>query len=254
MPENPLQQPVPDDPVERVKVFARDLAYGATRGLWATMFKYTAQFHPQGWRKSWSSWGDEGNTGPALDEYIKAKWQQDPPSFRMLVSFGYLIETAEQSYQLTTDAFDLLQAPVTKPDVFVSYRRRESSSFALLVEARLRLADEHMKVFVDKEIEPGEDWALVLKDRVAAANVFICLIGPETFAEGSVVIDEVKWALAEKAKRPVYQIIPVWHNGFGGENDRLLGEYNAIRIKEESAEEYEVALLRLLNRLGYSNI
>jgi len=254
MPDNPLGQPAPSDPVERVKVFARDLAYGAAHSLWATTFQYNAQFHPQGWRKSWSSWGDEGDTGPALDDYIKSKWQQDPPSFRMLESFGYLISTAEQNYQLTPDAFDLLQVPVTKPDVFLSYRRRESSSFALLVEARLRLADEHMKVFVDKEIEPGAEWALVLKDRVAAANVFICLIGPETFAEGSVVIDEVEWALAEKAGRPAYQIIPMWHNGFGGENDRLLGDYNAIRIKEESAEAYEVALLRLLNRLGYSNI
>ncbi|MGQ9887990.1 MAG: hypothetical protein ACUVSX_05805 [Aggregatilineales bacterium] len=33
-----------------------------------------------------------------------------------------------------------------------------------------------------------------------------------------------------------------------------LGENNAILVKKESAEEYELALIKLLNRLGYSTI
>jgi hypothetical protein len=31
-----------------------------------------------------------------------------------------------------------------------------------------------------------------------------------------------------------------------------LANRNAIRLKEESAEEYELAMIKLLNRLGYS--
>ncbi len=32
--ENPLELPVPDDPIERVHALARDLAYGALHNEW----------------------------------------------------------------------------------------------------------------------------------------------------------------------------------------------------------------------------
>ena len=36
--DNPLEQPAPDDPIERVHAFARDLAWGAVNGKWGSSF------------------------------------------------------------------------------------------------------------------------------------------------------------------------------------------------------------------------
>jgi hypothetical protein len=97
-------------------------------------------------------------------------------------------------------------------------------------------------------IDPGAEWKALLEKTVRQSRYFIALIAPGTL-ESSYVRDEIEWAL----NTPDQIIIPFWHNGFthGADYPAALATRNAIRLKEESAEEYELAMIKLLNRMGY---
>lgn len=53
-------------------------------------------------------------------------------------------------------------------------------------------------------------------------------------------------------------MIPIWQPDFTGKGnfpahvERMVQQRNAIRITEESAEAYNSAVVKLLNRLGYA--
>lgn len=160
----------------------------------------------------------------------------------------FIPETTE--YMLTSKAFRLLEKPASPPDIFISYRRSTSSALGLLIVARLQ-AKGILNPFIDMNIDPGEQWHSLLEDTIKKSRYFISLIAPGSFSE--YVQKEIKWAM----ETPGCEVIPIWHNGYQGEDmpDHLkhfLEAKNAIIIKDESADEYNNAIVKLLNKLGYA--
>ena len=91
----------------------------------------------------------------------------------ILDTMGYLNET-----RLTNLAFALVRE---KPDIeiFISYRRAESSLLALYLKSRFIIAGSD--AFVDvNNLNLGDDWHSELEDRVKTSTDFICLVGPTT--------------------------------------------------------------------------
>jgi TIR domain len=246
MDDNPLEQPAPTNPLERIHTLARDLAYGAMNGLWSSKISLSFVARDEYW---WIS--TEGNE-VSISDYLETKWQNEQPSANVLMSFGYFSLLAEREsgtivYLLTEKAFGLLEKPTAPPTVFISYRRSQSSALGLLVVARLKAAGVP-NPFIDMVIDPGAEWHALLEKTVRGSRYFIALLAPGTL-ESTYVRQEIEWAL----NTPDQIIIPFWHNGFtpGADYPAGLETRNAIRLKEESAEEYELAMIKLLNRLGY---
>lgn len=246
---NPLEDPRPDDPIRSVHAFARDLAYGVSVGLSSTEFGIVR------FGSGASAWYSTEGGGDLI--FLEAKWQDKFPYPSLLVSFEYLeplgtyAEGGTELYRLTAKAFALLEQP-HPASIFISYRRGESSAFALLLLARFRSMGQ--EPFLDLNIEPGSEWHAQLEQEVKSREYFICLIGPSTL-ESEYVREEIAWALAAKAR-----IIPIWHNGFG---DAALTEMQAryadlagffgkqaIKVEQENPVTYEGAITQLLNRFG----
>jgi hypothetical protein len=227
------QRPLPNNPLERMRVLAKELAEGATLELWGThIYLFRGQINDE-----------------RVDPYIEQRWNNQYPFVDLLVSNGY-VETNGDWIRLTKTAFDLLEA-ADPSTIFISYRRKDSSAFALLVLARLKSAG--LDAFLDLTLEPGEEWHKGLQQRIQSRNYFILLLGKETLAS-TVVQKEITWAL-----QAGLGIIPIWHNGFSynasdwslsPELDRLLTNTHSIRVLEESALAYNNAIVELLNRFG----
>lgn len=242
--ENPLELPPPDDKLERVPAFARDLAYGAMQELWPNMFS--------GYQTNTKGLELRIRDEEALKALMEAKWQSDAPSHLLLATYGYLQEygRAERGridYVLTQKAFDLLAQPATPPSVFISYSRSQSSAFGLLIEARLKLAG-NPNPFIDKNLTPGEEWHDQLEQQIAGARYFICLIGSQTLAS-EYVRQELDWA-----QKYGCTIISICHSGgmIDGNAPQVLQSRHAIFVRGETALDYETAINQVLNALGYS--
>ncbi|MBK8136647.1 MAG: toll/interleukin-1 receptor domain-containing protein [Chloroflexi bacterium] len=264
--DNPLDTPrTPENFLHDVEDLARDLAYGATLGEWdaSVAVGHFAVNNYGFW------WAEDMMEKSALQEKFFQKWigprdgRLVSPGYDILEAFGYMTRVVAAGklssdehdkllYSLTRRAFDLLQKPAQAPHIFVSYRRRESSAFALLVEARLRLAGaDPDRIFIDKTIPGGVLWEQHIHSHAVACDALIVLIGPATLDEGSWVIREIEIVKAENARA---QIIPVCHNGVTIADPRvqsLLGPYNGTHVQEEKALEYEQAISFVLNALGY---
>ena len=238
--DNPFEQQVPNDMLERVRDFARDLAYGAATGLWHSQIRWQQLLYP-----------DISNISMVFAQYLGPKWKTDFPSEFLLLSFGYLKEYGNEAgysvYLLTDRAFELLERPSRPPDVFISYRRSESSAFGLLIEARLRLAG-NPNPFIDKNLVPGAEWNAQLKQQIQRSRYFIALIGKSTL-ESPYVIQEIEWAIESNCT-----LISVLHNGFRIDDSapEVLKTRHAIMVTAENALGYETAVNQLLNSLGYS--
>jgi len=245
--DNPQAQPLPQDPRQRVVKLARDLAQGALDGRWTSVIIVNTMRGIEEWMSAGDYHNDE-----ALDSYLETTWGEHRLTARLLMALGYLSILADRGegridYVITQKAFDLLNQPAAPPSVFISYRRNESSAFGLLL-ARLKLVGIE-NPFIDMNIDPGAEWHAHLKHTIRGSKFFVCLLGPQTL-DSEYVRKEIEWALDTEG----LTIIPIWHNGFQrGENyPQGLETKNAIRVKEESAEEYNVAVIRLLNILGYA--
>lgn len=255
--ENPLEQPAPEDQIEQVHVLARDLAYGVSVGLWGTTVKVSSTIK----RISWSVEGGE----VSAEEYFAQKWQEDWPSAKLLKSFGYfdlfreVRLGSEYDYILTQKAFELLEQPIATPQIFISYKRDESSPLALLIEARLRLADSNIRAFIDKDIPTQTRWEKYIMDQVRQAETVVCLIGPHTLAS-PFVQDEINLAIQTEKR-----LISILHHGYSFPDDaeqspdgssqiiEELKQWQSITVEQPpSAEKYEIAINRMLNDLGYT--
>ena len=267
--ENPLELPAPDDPIERVHTFARDLAYGAVNDLWSSIVIVAPTNKRESWNSDIQRFG--GQRDPFL-EYIEEKWAERFPRASLMMSFEYLdIYDAQKNhtkYYVTQKAFTLLEQPVTSPTIFVSYKRDQSSALSLLIESRIKIADSGIGVFIDKELAPGDQWHGRLEKEVRERRFFVCLLGPLSLGS-EYVRREIEWALDDAANSDKV-IIPICHNGYHFDAElaedqqkntteitalvERLRIHNAIVINPEGAEQYELAIIKLLNRLGYSNI
>ena len=245
---NPLEDPVPEDRVQRVRAFARDLAYGVAMGLCSP--EIGVMRYGGGQKDLYDPEGE--GIG-----FLWEKWQDDTmPFLSLLVAFGYFenlgtLTGNAELYRLTEKTFALLEQPAPT-SILISYRRGESSAFALLVLSRFKALG--LEPFLDMNIEPGDEWHARIQHEVTSREHFVSLIGPTTL-ESKYVRQEILWALDAGA-----QIIPIWHNGF--DDARLAGfqaqyselgayfEKQAIRVEQENAVAYVAAIIQLLNRFG----
>ena len=237
--ENTFERQAPTDTLERVHEFARDLAYGVTIGLWHSQVHWLKLLNP-----------DISKHSKIFAENLRPKWGRDFPSEYLLLSFGYFEifgSDTGSSYLLTQKAFQLLEKPSAPPSVFISYRRQDSSAFALLLEARLRLVG-NPNPFVDKNLIPGEEWNIQLKQQIETAKYFVVLVGNTTLSSPH-VLQEIEWA-----KQSNSTIISIWHQGaiMTDDTPEILKTRHAIRITPENALEYENAVNQLLNAMGYA--
>lgn len=251
MPTHPFDAPrQPANPMQDALDYAHDLAYGAITGEWGpviTSFRGSPNFL---------------ETERPLNLKFEEKWYGEAPypSLGLLESLGYLEQVPQaqpgqtQFWRIRRQAFDLLKAPFLPARVFISYRRRESSALALLVEARLRNAGVPIEgIFLDKNMTGGERWEARIFREIEQSDYFVCLLGPTTLAEGSWVAREIELL---RQIRPQATIIPVCHNGMRlSELPATLSSSNGYHIgkpqDEETALDYEMAVNFTLNAMGY---
>lgn len=249
------QYPLPRNPMGQIRLLAKELAGGATYQLWSFQIEARMQDinenDPTAQRLI--------PTNEAMRTYLQDRWDGFAtfPDIRLLERMGYLSEVASDrfsiTYMLTQAAFQLLE--VTEPDkIFISYKRSDSSAFALLVMTMLKNAG--LNPFLDLALVPGEDWSAGLKDRIESADYFVLLLGQNTL-DSHVVREEINWALdANKV------IVPIWHSGFVYQSgqwddiplklDKLLSMTHTIRVLEENPLAYYNAIIELMNRLGFT--
>lgn len=236
--ERVCQRPLPSNPILRVRTLAKELAEGAAENHWR-IYLYTFR-------------GELTTDQEELVAYLEQRWSGDAPGFDLLLTNQYVTPYSEGSDTLviTRQAFDLLET-AEPANIFISYKRSESSAFALLVLARLKQAG--LEPFLDLALVPGEDWEKALRERIQRYQYLVALIGPETL-KSNVCLKEITWAIESGLR-----IIPIWHNGFTyrplewsipPEIDAVLQNTHTIRVLEESALAYNNAIVELLNRFG----
>jgi hypothetical protein len=246
--ERVKQREMPINPLARIQVLARELAEGAASSLWAVTFD---RFDIER--------GEKDDNSLHLAAYFDTRWTgiDNSPHLSLLARNGYL-DAEEQGrfssvYTITKAAFDLLH--ITDPSrIFISYKRTESSAFALLVANVLKQAG--LSPFVDMQLEAGGDWREQLKKTVQQSDYFILLLGKRTL-DSEVTPEEIRWAV-DAGKT----IIPIWHNGFSFRAEdwptlddsfkTLLANTHTIRVTEENPLAYNNAMSQLLNRFGMS--
>ena len=217
--------------------------------------------------------GEEWNLNPQETEYIQNnreltdKWFLDTfsrlhhrhPSLDIVSSFGYLTwertSIGDKYYYPTEKAWALLDKPRATPRVFISYKRGVSSTFALLIEARLRIAGANPeRIFMDKDILAGDEWQHLIEAKLHEAEHFVCLIGSKTL-DSPYVMSEIRHALEDETRR----VLPILHNGYSveqmieehGELGQQLAEKHVRIITGETAADYEEAVNFVLRSLGY---
>jgi TIR domain len=248
--DNPHQLLPPSDPIARIHDFARDLAYGALTKLWGAEIRVYYD------NEGGSLIGQDG--GEKLTALTTDKWAKDYPPMHLLQTFGYLTLTTDQGraayFALTQKAYELLNKPAVPPSVFLSYGRKQSSAFGLLLECRLSAMG--VKAFIDRSIDPGADWHSHLKSSVEGSDYVVALLAPGTLTS-PYVREEIQWAVEGRKNS-----IALWHGGFKFNRadiadcpdwlEAFVTSKHAIRVQEESAEGYHDATEKLLNRLGYT--
>ncbi|MEO0563333.1 MAG: toll/interleukin-1 receptor domain-containing protein [Chloroflexota bacterium] len=239
--DNPLHQPAPADKRARMYDFARDIAWGFFNDHWTdNLREFRGDLFLEG-------------ADTEMAEAFAAKWPTETrPSMDQLKSLGLLRHTTGQYFCLTPNAYDLLDAPAKMPSVFISYARAYSTTFALYLEARLRVVG-NKSVFIDKSLEPGSDWRESLKEKVQSSQYLVILIDQGTLDSRN-VRDEIEWALEAGVA-----IVPIFHhvreNGLpqkGSLKEVGLGHVHAIQASDKTAQGYEYAANALLNVLGYA--
>ena len=252
-----LNRELPNGRQERVHEFAMDLAVGYEESAWDDTFLLlpAAGGRP---RNEWIP-NPPSEDFRANFQHLAQKWtiregvDPDYPDLGKLERQAYIEPAGGDTYALTPKALELLEAPHEPPNVFISYSREESSALALLLETRISY-ETNATPFLDKSLDPGDEWHGSLETRVKEAKAFICLLGRYTL-NSRFVRKEIEWALSDKGNK---LIMPVWHNNFDtsrGEYPDLIEELNrhqAVHIREESADGYDAGVDKILNRLGYS--
>lgn len=233
-----LQRALPVNSMARVRVLAKEFAEGAAEELWgsAVYRAFREDVYPM---------------GEVLGQYLERRWAAKQPGAHLLISNGYLHQIESSAlYGLTKAAFDLIEE-VEPARIFISYRRKDSSAFALLTLARLKMAG--FEPFLDLALQPGDDWEKGLRERISKFEYLIALLGQETLSS-EICQKEITWALEAGL-----HIIPIWHNGFEYKSgawdvslsvDKALSKTHTIRVIEESALGYNNAIVELLNRFG----
>ena len=233
--------PIPSGDIAWVKLLAKELALGVHRSLRES-------------RMIVDLFGGRAHTVVDSSEvYFQKRWKDYELShlINVLIGHDYLIEESESSLRLASRAYDLID-DVDPYDVFISYKRSESSALSLLALARLK--EFSLVPFVDMALEAGGNWHADLEERIRGCDYFIVLLGEDTLSS-PMTVKEISWGV--EAERT---IIPVWHSGFDIGDEKwnhlptevkdAIQQTNAIRVTDESASGYNTAIVELLNRFG----
>jgi TIR domain len=248
--EKVCQRPLPNNSMSRIRTLAKELAQGAADEVWDNYIMTVPRMLLDPFEQK--NKVEYLPSSPLINKYLEKRWNNDYPPLLLLESNGYLQTRGNNRSQLwlTPSAFQLVDE-IEPANIFISYKRSESSSLALLVLARLKA--EGIEPFLDMQLEPGEDWHNGLRERIQKYDYLIILLGKHTL-KSDVVIKEIKWALEAGLT-----IIPMWHNNFiyqtgrwniPSEIDAAFNKFHAIRVLEESALGYNNAIVELLNRFG----
>lgn len=262
---DPRFDPLPSDSAKHLDRFVRDLAWGALNNKWRNAF------YIQG-IPAWRELELLPSQNPDLKEYLAQVWDNHPPDPAQLEDLGYIVEVPGSSIGDDTSLYKLTEkglrfARSTSPGpIFISYRRLESSSFALLLSDRLKIYG--LAPFLDNQtdkedqgiaLKPGDKWEDELRDAIKARQYFVVLVGPTTLSS-NVVCREIEYALAFHKK-----IIPIWHRGFDPRNKEhfpeslssairnVITDINGIQVTTEDPLQYEVAIERLLALFGITH-
>ncbi len=268
-----MQYPLPRNKMARVRVLAKELAAGAIETLWG--FEMISLYRDSIESEDAARYAtpellarlkaeDRGTVLVPVDDrlkrYFRERWGcpdfDNFTEFTVMIMRGYAtlnqVSGAEVWLNIGEPALDLLEK--TDPsNVFISYKRSESSALALLVLARLKEAG--LIPFVDMSIEPGANWKDFLKEKIEGSEYVVLLLGKETL-HSPMTQQEIMWARAAKKV-----IVPVWHNGFQyrpsdwkvlPDIDDVLTNTHTIIVQNESAGGYNAALTELLNRFGFT--
>lgn len=243
------KRPIPVSNLAQIQLLARELAEGASLGIWSvTIALWEGDFQ----NKGFGLWISE-NTRKF--KYILERWDNDYPNLQLLLAFEYIkYDSYQQRHLLDKAAFELLSEAIYS-SVFISYKRIESSAFALLIN--LTLKQHGIQPFVDMQLQVGDDWQLELEENIKSSDYFVILLSNKTL-DSEVAIREIQWAIESNIK-----LIPIWHNGFAFEADdwldlpvkvsQALSSTHTIRVLEENPLTYDTALRELLNRFGISS-
>ena len=240
---------LPSNDIARIRLLAKELASGVHWDLWpATIVTLPSD----------TVGGELVPLDTNLSEYLRERWGDSNVGRRLtlLQGHGFVNRARYDTFRVSGDAFDLLhereahfgEDGIVAYDTFISYRRAESSAFALLVNNTL---DGHgLMPFVDMSLELGEDMHSGLKERVKQCTYFIVLIGRKTL-ESMWTVREISWAL--EFDKPFW---PIWHNDFSFLRDEwpdlpddvveAVERRNAIVVAEESANGYRNAISEML--------
>jgi len=264
---SPLDQPVPETKVRRAESFAKELAWLHEQGSYGVRFYYFNQIDLQDNVEYWGlGSSDLKETPTSPPDILKNRWTRDLlPSPELLQEFGYLShvggdvflhmtgqEEYAQVYRLTPKAFKLLERSIGTYEVFISYRRRESSALALLIQARLNLVGNN-HVFVDHLLELGGDWRTELEEKIRESDYFIVLVGTNTFKESPGRTNWMKREL-EIAMDSNSRIVPIWLPSAkrNKTTPKIIGDRQDLKVQRKTAEGYDTAIRKLLNHMGYS--
>lgn len=240
-----MQREMPANPMARIRTLARELAEGTLHKLWDLSI-YFASAEPDSYGHTETIYGKFDSL--EVREYLERRWKNDYPDWKFLHTNGYI--SWNDGIRLEKAAYDLIEE-AEPADVFVSYRRKDSSAFAMFVLTRLKMAG--LNAYLDMAILAGDDWRDRIKAEIEEREYFVLLLGRQTLSS-DIVCDELTWAWERDKK-----IIPIWHNGYRyikgksklkPEVDELLDKKNAIRVLEESGLGYNNAIVELLNRFG----
>ncbi len=271
------KHPLPKNQMLRIQTLAREMAAGATEGLWPVDVS-TLESDPKDYknvkdyelRTSLDFMNSDLKNHSKhivtlfMDDlrlhtnklsnffyYVVRRWDKNEcPNLQLLEVNGYIELNKKTGLTITKEAFNLL-VKAEPANVFISYKRSESSAFALLVLARLKTAG--LEPFIDLAIEPGDEWHSQLEERIKACNYFIVLLGKQTL-KSEITCKEIEWAIKYDRR-----ILPVWHNRFkyvsgkwpvSNSIDAVINEKHAIRVLEESALAYNNAIVELLGKFG----
>ena len=234
------QRPLPQNPMTRIRMLAKELAEGAALNLWGISFRF--------FRGQLVMSDDQ----EYLIRYLSERWHDKAPHFGLLLSNGYTrFDAGENDVFITKAAFDLIDESETA-NIFISYKRSDSSAFALLVLARMKAVG--IEPFLDLALQPGDDWEKGLRERIQKYQYLVAILSHDTL-KSEVCIKEISWAIEAGLS-----IIPIWHNGFvykpgewqalSTQVDTALSKTHTIRVIEESALGYNNAIVELLNRFG----
>ena len=262
--ENVCARPLPSNPMAQVRTLARELAEGASQGHWSPKIMLHRGLQQDRFEIHTES----------LRKYICERWQILPiekdsrgivfPSqarvlFELLISNNFLLEPANSRsliFEIQEKSFDLLQE--SDPEtIFVSYRRNESSAFALLTLKYLKQYE--MEAFLDLAIDPGDNWHASLEEKIEYCEFMVLLLGKTTLSSEN-VCKEIMWALEKKKiiipiRQPDFSFKNIeWPKDYPEESKQEIGKKvnftHAISVQSESALEYHKAMTELLNRFG----